>query len=97
MSPTKPATVGPIAGPANGAKVNMAMAFPLVSASQISDIIALEVKLRRLSLLDGGVAVSDLSIVVAYPELVKGAAAKTPPMKRKRRICVVLLARAAAI
>lgn len=36
-----PAAVGPRAGPANGATVNTARAFPRMPAFQISDIIAL--------------------------------------------------------
>lgn len=44
LSPIKPATIGPSAGPANGATVNKARAFPLVPASQISEIKALKVK-----------------------------------------------------
>ena len=38
----KPDTVGPSAGPANGARVKRANALPLVSASQISAIKAPE-------------------------------------------------------
>jgi hypothetical protein len=37
-----PATVGPIAGPANGATVKIARAVPRLFASQMSDIKALE-------------------------------------------------------
>ena len=44
LSPIKPATIGPSAGPANGATVNKARAFPLVPASQMSEIKALIVK-----------------------------------------------------
>ena len=36
-----PLTVGPMEGPANGARVNIAIAFPRVSASQISAMTAL--------------------------------------------------------
>ena len=38
----KPDTVGPNDGPANGASVKMANAFPRVSASQISEMTALQ-------------------------------------------------------
>lgn len=37
-----PATVGPRAGPANGASVNQAIAVPRVLASQMSEMMALQ-------------------------------------------------------
>jgi len=43
LSPMNPATVGPSAGPTNGATVKTAKAFPRVSASQMSEIRALKV------------------------------------------------------
>ncbi len=43
----KPLMVGPMAGPANGARVNIAMAFPRVSASQMSAMRALQILLSN--------------------------------------------------
>ena len=40
-TPMKPPTMGPSDGPANGARVKNAKAFPLVLASQISDMMPL--------------------------------------------------------
>lgn len=42
--PMNPEAVGPNAGPANGATVNMAIAFPRVPASHMSDMRALTEK-----------------------------------------------------
>ena len=40
-TPIHPLTVGPIDGPAKGARVNTASAFPRVSASHMSEMTAL--------------------------------------------------------
>jgi hypothetical protein len=72
-----PETIGPIAGPAKGATVKIANAFPRVCASHISVTRALEIKLALWA---------KHSHQNPYPEFVNGAAANSPPRKRKMSI-----------
>ena len=81
-----PPTIGPSEGPAKGASVKKARAFPRVLASQISDIIPL---LAFISCLD-----IPRYRYQTHPLFVSGAAAKVPPIKRKTRIEPVLGERA---
>jgi hypothetical protein len=74
---TYPATVGPKAGPAKGARVNIAKAFPRVLASQMSEMRALQVTSEPDMECDWD---------YAYPTLANGAAANVPPRNRIMRI-----------
>ncbi len=71
-----PATVGPKAGPANGAATKMAKAFPRSRVPQMSEITTLP-RCYSNFILDSP------SRAFTYPELVSGPAAKTPPKNRR--------------
>ena len=87
LSPMNPATMGPTAGPANGAIVKIAIAFPRMSASKMSDRRALSKVSQGKPQGTGG----------NHPVIVSGAAAKVPPRNRNIRMEAVFGASAVPI
>jgi len=85
-----PATAGAREGPAKGVIANIAKAFPLVSASHMSDINALYQQMK------GSVNANerDVFISTTHPELERGQAANVPPRKRNTRTDGIFFARA---